>query len=101
MTQIERVAELFKTARGTETFLQWASNDLTQLMLGAARELARPGIPASSDAGAIGLALGKVLGASEIVDYLSSPFRAPQDSALVPHYGYEDIMKDEGYEHGE
>ena len=101
MTQVEKVAELFTTATGTEAFLRWAADDVTQRMLGAARELARPCVPSSADAGAIGLALGKVLGATEVVEYLASPFRASREPEIVPSYGATEILQENGYGNAE
>ena len=97
MNQVERVASLFTTASGQETFMKWLSDEVTQLMLSAARELCQPGIPAACDAGSIGIALGKTIGANSIVDYLSRPFRAPQDMGVASLYGADEIIKEDGY----
>ena len=97
MTSTERVSEMLSTEGGQKNFLEWAGSEVTQLMLAAARELTQPGIPASSDAGAIGLALGKVIGAAMVVDYLSHPYRERVEQELTPGYGAESILKENGY----
>ena len=97
MTQLDRVAELVSTAGGTESLLAWLSNDMTMLMMGAARELARPVNPVSADAGALGLALGETLGAIKIIEYLTSPIQSAQEQQPVPSYGSSAIMKENGY----
>jgi len=97
MTQMERVADMLATANGQKAFIEWASSDLTMLMLSAARELAHPTLPQSVDAGALGMALGQSIGAMAVVTYLSSPFRARQQEELASDYGMGQILKENGY----
>lgn len=97
MTNIEKVAQILSTEPGQKAFIEWASSDITQRMLAAARELTTPSLPTSSDAGAIGLALGRTLGATAVVEYLTNPFRERVETGLTPMYGADEIIKESEY----
>lgn len=101
MTYQDRVAELLSSAEGQATFLEWTQNELTQLLLLAARELARPRpvIAASPDASTSLYEHGASVRANEILDYLSSPRSGPRVGAgavngPVPDYGSRAILKE-------
>lgn len=94
MRRIDTVTDFLRTAKGQETFLEWLKSDTTQLLLGAARELARPRMPSTSDAVSVGAALGESVGANMIVDFLSNPQSvAPPAAAPSRDYGARVIIK--------
>ena len=97
MTQIERVAELLSTPGGQDNFLKWAGSEITQLMLGAAKELARPQAPPTTDSGTVAITLGKTLGATAVIEYLITPFRLQVEDLVASGYGVEEILKEDGY----
>lgn len=102
MRHIEHVAELLGTEGGQKAFLAWASSDITQALLAAARELAAPRQPINFSHGAVALALGESRGAEMVVNYLTEPWKTSstdEAAGIVPEYGAEQILNEE-YEHG-
>lgn len=95
MKNIEKVSDLLSSDEGRKVFLDWAGSEITQLMLSAAKEVVHPTKPMTSDAGAVGVALGEVLGSTKVLDYLSNPFTAPKIDPMVPNYGAEGILAEE------
>ena len=88
-----RVEELLATPEGQRGFLEWLGSDLTQLLIAASRERARPYVSAqeSSD-----LSLGRSIGANEVLDYMILPMgrheKDTQLNKLKPTYGSEKIL---------
>lgn len=97
MTQVERVAQMFSTSAGQEAFIAWAGSEVTQLMLSAAREIAAPAQPQLTDPGTVALAMGRTLGATMVVDYLSNPYRMREEEQMATEYGAGQILKEAGY----
>lgn len=69
----ESVGELLSSAEGQRKYLEWIRNDVTQLLLQAARELARPEPLFSPDASAALYQHGVSVGANTVIDFLASP----------------------------
>lgn len=92
MKEQTRVREFLVSSDGQRKFLEWLDNPVTQMLLAASRERARP-MP--SDQGAK-YALGLTVGANSVVDYLESPVGSPGVSplsGLVPDYGARELLK--------
>lgn len=98
MTNVERVQKMLSTDDGRTKFLEWLSNEVTQAMIAAARELARPKPPATPvDASSILFSHGACVGANDIVDFISSPLVAVGTGERlrepIPDYGSRKIME--------
>jgi hypothetical protein len=89
MTHGDKLRGMLSTAEGQQSVIDWLSSEMTQTMLGIAREYARPtmspGVPAPDHS----YELGRSCGAFTIVDLLSNPlaFRVNEGDGLVPDYG--------------
>lgn len=102
-THSERLVEYLNTTEGQARFVEWASNDFTQLVIMAAREACRPRALINPDATAALYELGRSTGANEVVDFFSQPRSGAQDmldklDALVPDYGSREILRKGGYD---
>jgi len=95
-----RLANLLKSTDGQKAYLAWATNDITRLVLDAAREMARPhAVPTPIDPYAVIVAHGRSVGANEIIDFISSPgnYVSPTGNKpreLVPDYGSHKLLKE-------
>lgn len=84
---IDKVREFLASEGGMTSFLEWLGNPVTQLLLAAARERARPRAPYppfTAD-----YRLGETKGAFDIIDFISSPAIGPdkdEPPALYPTY---------------
>ena len=77
-----RVHDLLASETGRQTFLEWLEHPVTQLMLGAARERAKPKSPYPPVTAEF--RLGESKGAFDIIDFLSSPMARHQDAENPP-----------------
>ncbi len=91
MTYGDRLRSILDTVEGQQSMIDWLSSDMTQVMLGIAREYARPAISAGSPAPDHSYELGRSCGAFTVIDLLSNPlaFRENVSDGLVPNYGSE------------
>jgi hypothetical protein len=74
MTTAPAYAELtgmLSKAEGQKAYLEWIAHPVTQKVIAASRELARPRIPRSPDE--IGITLGESLGKNDLLDFMISP----------------------------
>lgn len=89
----EEVLDLLKTSEGQGAFLEWIGNPMTQKMLGAARDRARPRVSISETSD---MSLGRSIGAHDILDFLGLPTSGAdidqRRAALMPSYGSESIL---------
>jgi hypothetical protein len=102
MTNAERVEEVLSSAKGQEQFLDWLSNDMTQLLLSTARDMARAFPPRAGviEPSQALFEYGGSVRSNEILDFISNPkaeargVNAEKLRGLFPGYGSTDIMKE-------
>ena len=102
MTSRDRVKELLSTTEGQEKFIEWLGDEVTQLMLDAAREMARPLPPRAGQIEATQslFEYGGSVRSHEILDYLANPVAQTSLSGdgkprgLDPDYGASAILKE-------
>lgn len=96
ISYVSRVRDLLSTSDGQRQFIEWLSLPLTQELLAAGRELARPRRPSGDNGETTDFTLGRSLGAFEILDFLASPVCTREEDAglpkLTPSYGSEEIL---------
>lgn len=98
MTNADRLKNMLKTKEGGKLFLDWFSNEMTQTIIGAARERAKPKSPTRPiDSASVLFEHGFCVGANSIVDFMSSPLGAKDDSEgsrePIPDYGASHLME--------
>lgn len=93
-TSEQDVQELLTTAEGQTKFLNWIGDPITQLMLRAGQERARP---CRREGESADYALGRSEGAFGLVDFLQNPTNYRTESrktgALKATYGADEILK--------
>jgi hypothetical protein len=91
MTYGDKLRSILDTVEGQQSMIDWLSSDMTQVMLGIAREYARPAAGAGSAPSDHSYELGRSCGAFTVVDLLSNPlaFRVNDSDGPVPGYGSE------------
>ena len=94
-----RVASMLANAEGQRKFLAWLADDVTKLLLEAARERARPEELQGPGADPYGCLYqhGRSVGANQILDFISAPqlsaAGAGKPRELVPDYGSKAILE--------
>ena len=92
MTHGDRLRGMLSTAEGQQAVIDWLSSEMTQVMLGMARDYARPSPGPGAQPHDHSYELGRACGAFTIVDLMSNPlsFRVSEGDGLVPDYGLGD-----------
>ena len=96
-----RVQQFLSTKEGQASYLSWMEHPCTQIFLGAAREAARPVVPASGpDAVSALYLLGLTVGGNAIIDLFEIPRSGTwslEGVARMPKatYGAEGILNKE------
>ncbi len=99
MTAYDRILKSLETAEGRQNFQQWSENEITKMVLAAAREIARPTpLPEGAvDPYACLYQHGRGVGANSVLDFLSSPLRfakgGEKPRELFPDYGSKAILR--------
>lgn len=98
----DRIKELLQSSSGQDRFLAWIRDEITQLMLATARDMARARPPRSEaiEPSQSLFEYGASVRANEILDFLEDPTTLSRlvegnvKKHPLPTYGAEDILKE-------
>jgi len=101
---LDEVRKMLSSAEGQKAFVEWSANPVTQRLVAAAKEFAKPVCrltPGVSMAEASIAALYKSLGAYDILDFFAAPNRFTEkkleSASPKPTYGAEKILATHGH----